>query len=269
MFRFANEIDREKLYKLWNSCFGDGEEYVYPFLDVFLKEDNVYIFEEAGEIQSAVYSLDCEIDGKKSAYFYAVATDENYRRQGLAKKEIEFLIDYKSQKGYEIFLLTASSEKNRNYYYELGFRDAFFCEKKKIIAKETGTKVKEEYDENELFELRKNVFKNNAVSFNKEHFNFALSFSDKVFTQKEGEKTVSYALYDDGKIIEAVSEKDTESFISQILLNEGKKEAEIYLPNCNFTLTSYCNISRGMVYCSNKEKLEEELKNVFLSLNLE
>ena len=101
MFRFADENDRKQLYSLWNSCFGDGEKYVYPFLDTFLAKDNVCVCEKEGKIVSVVYSLDCEIDGIKSQYFYAVATDENFRRQGLAKKAIEFLVDYKQKQGTE------------------------------------------------------------------------------------------------------------------------------------------------------------------------
>ena len=103
MFRFANENDREDLIRLWADCFGDGEEFVSPFLDTFLEEDNVYVCEEEGRIVSVVYCLDCRINGYNSAYFYAIATDGNFRRRGLAKREIEFLIDYKSKKGAEIF----------------------------------------------------------------------------------------------------------------------------------------------------------------------
>ncbi len=262
MFRFANENDRKKLYNLWHSCFGDKEGFVYPFFDVFLKEDNVYVFEDEDKIASAVYALDCKIGDEKGVYFYAVATDENYRRQGLARAEIEFLIDYKKKAGCEVFLLTASNEKNNEYYKKLGFQDSFFCRKEKIFAVENDVKLTKSFDRKALYKLREEAaIKNNFVSFPEEHFNFALDFCQHIFVEKKGGKAVSYALIDNGQIIEAVSVCDTEKFVSCVLKDIGKSECEIYLP----AETSCCNISRGMVYCFNDKKYDK----IFLSLNLE
>ncbi len=266
MFRFANENDRENLYSLWHSCFGDNEDFVYPFFDTFLKEDNVYIFEDGGKIASAVYALDCKIGEKKAIYFYAVATDESYRRRGLAKAEIEFLIDYKSKAGFEFFLLTASSEKNNAYYKKLGFEDAFFCKKVNVFSSENSLNITEFFDRKKLFELREKLSReNNFVSFPEKHFNFAIDFSEHVFVETKDEKYVSYALVQGGNIIEALSYFDTEKFVSSVLKRMGKKEGKIYLPISIADETSCCNISRGMVYCSDNKNLEK----TFLSLNLE
>ncbi|MBR3588306.1 MAG: GNAT family N-acetyltransferase [Clostridia bacterium] len=270
MFRFAEENDRRQLYSLWHNCFGDGEKYVYSFFDTFLGEDNVYVCEEKGKIVSVVYSLDCEIDGKKAQYFYAVATDESFRRQGLAKKEIEFLIDYKTKQGTEIFLLTPSNEKNRSYYKTLGFEDFFFCEKKVFSKGKEKAEISEEYQPSELYNLREKVFSENSfVSFPEKHFYFALMFSEKIFTWKKEGKTVAYALTDGKKITELCSEENEESFVSAVLEKTDVKSAEIYVPLRENTVDDSCKISRGMVYCSNKD-LKEKLKtDTFLSLNLE
>ncbi len=270
MFRFADENDRKQLLSLWNDCFGDGEKYVYPFLDTFLGKDNVYVYEEEGKVVSVVYSLDCEIDGKKAQYFYAVATDEKFRRQGLAKKEIEFLIDYKSKHGAEIFLLTPSNEKNRSYYKTLGFEDFFFCEKKKFLKGKEKADITEDFQMSDLYNLRKKVFSENSfVSFPEKHFLFALKFSEKIFTWKKEEKTVAYALVDGKKITELCCEENEEIFVSSVLDKIGTESAEIYVPLRENENPDSCKISRGMIYCSNKD-LKEKLKaNTFLSLNLE
>lgn len=270
MFRFAEEKDRESLTKLWFDCFGDGEKYVSPFLDTFLEKDNVYIFESGGKAVSAVYSLDCEIGGHKSAYFYAIATDENFRRQGLAKKEIEFLIDYKMKKGTEIFLLTPSNEKNRNYYKTLGFEDFFFCTKEAFSKGKIKSQISEDFEASELLTLREKVFgENSFVSFPEKHFSFALRFSEKIFVEKENEKTVSYALTDGKKITELCSEKRKPEFVSAVLEKIGAERAEIYVPLGNKTNSDSCKISRGMIYCFNKDLKENLSENIFLSLNLE
>lgn len=270
MFRFANENDREALFQLWKDCFGDGEKYVYPFFDTFLKDDNVYIFEDNGKAVSAVYALDCKIGEKKGVYFYAVATDENHRRQGLARKEIEFLIDYKTKKGAEVFLLTPSNEKNRSYYKTMGFEDFFFCERKLFSKDDEKSVISEDVNPNELFELREKGWVDvKFVSFPKEHFSFAFEFSERIFAEKENGKIIAYALTDGKKITELCAEKDREKFVSAVLEKLGVEQTEIYVPVTDKYKSDSCKIPRGMIYCSNKDLAVNMGENTFLSLNLE
>lgn len=270
MFRFAGYSDKEDLFHLWNSCFGDGEDYVFPFLNVFLKADNVYVYEDKGRVVSAVYALDCEIKGHKAVYFYAVATDEGYRKQGLARQEMEFLIDYKTKKGAEIFLLTPSNEKNRNYYMKLGFSDFFYCEKKTFYRREKNVPICKASEWETLSKTRQRVFgKGDFVSFPEEHFRFAYDFSDNSFYEKMGDGCVSYALISGRTITELCCEGDRESFVSAVLEKIGQEKAEIYVPVDENTEHDSCKIPRGMVYCSNKDLKETLSENTFLSLNLE
>jgi len=270
MFRFAKMSDRKDLIELWYDCFGDGEKFVSAFLDNFLKEDTAYVCEEAGKIQSVVYALDCMIGSTKACYFYAIATDSHFRRRGLARREIEFLIDYKSKQGTEIFLLTASSEKNNAYYKHLGFSDAFYCEKKTFYKTDGKVSVTEKSDTHKIYDLRRKLFSGEGfVSFPKEHVDFALKFTERVFLFEENGETSGYALADGKKIVEICCEKEQEKFISAVLEKIGAEKADVYLPIhadiCDFG----CKISRGMVYCSNENLKRKIGENVFLSLNLE
>lgn len=270
MFRFATPDDREGLFYLWNSCFGDGKDFVFPFLDSFMDSDNIYVCEKDGKIVSAVYALDCSIGKHKGVYFYAVATDENYRRQGLAEEEIRFLIDYKEKNGAEVFLLTPSNEKNRNYYSKLGFSDFFYCEKKEYLRLENKTSVTLTASTEKLLEARERIFgKDSFVSFPLNHLRFAVSFSDKVLAREENGKIISYAIITGKDIAEVCCEKEEEIFMSAVLDFLGREKAEVYVPAKGNKADGSCKIPRGMVYCSNKElrlKLSEE---TFLSLNLE
>ncbi len=270
MFRFATWNDRESLFQLWNSCFGDGEDYVYPFLNRFFTEDKVYVYEDEGRIVSAVYALDCEIKGHKAVYFYAVATDENYRKQGLARQEMEFLIDYKTKKGAEVFLLTPSNEKNRNYYMKLGFSDFFYCRKKTFYRREENISIGRMGRSDTLFESRERIFgKRDFVSFPREHFKFAYDFSDDTFYEKRGDECVSYALVSGKTITELCCDGDKEAFVSAVLEKIGEDKAEVYIPIDENTEHDGCKIPRGMVYCSNKDLKQNLSENTFLSLNLE
>lgn len=270
MFRFAVHDDRDNLFRLWNDCFGDGKDYVFPFLDTFLTADNVYVYEDGGRIVSAVYALDCEIKGHKGIYFYAVATDENYRKQGLARKEIEFLIEYKTKKGAEIFLLTPSNEKNRNYYMKLGFSDFFYCEKRTFYRREENIPVYRAQSSDTLFEARERIFgKGDFVSFPGEHFEFALRFADHAFYEKKGDEYISYALVNGKTVTELCCDGDKDAFVSAVLEKIGQESAEVFVPADENAKPDSCKIPRGMVYCSNKDLKETLSENTFLSLNLE
>ncbi|MBQ7956978.1 MAG: GNAT family N-acetyltransferase [Clostridia bacterium] len=270
MFRFAKESDRKDLIKLWYDCFGDGEKFVSAFLDCFLKEDTAYVCEESGKVVSVVYALDCMIGHKKCCYFYAIATDSHFRRRGLARQEIEFLIDYKTKQGAEIFLLTASNEKNNAYYKHLGFEDAFYCTEKVVEKTDKTVEISEKYTVDEIYSLRTEVFSGEKfVSFPKEHIGFALKFSDKVFVHRENGEITAYAMVDNKKIIEFCAEKDAEKFLSAVLLKIGTEKVSVYLSGKEDIYDSSCKISRGMVYCSNEILKREMGENVFLSLNLE
>lgn len=267
MFRFAREDDRKDLIKLWYDCFGDSEKYVSAFLDIFLKDDTAYVCEEAGRVVSAVYALDCFIGDRKACYFYAVATDNHFRRRGLARKEIEFLIDYKSKKGAEYFLLTASSEKNNAYYKHLGFEDGFYCDKRTFIRQDSDIEITTDYKKEEIISLRKQVFGGEMfVSFPDGHISFALDMSEKVFVWRENDEISAYALVDGKHIIEVCCKKDTDLFVSAVLNEISAEKADVYMPldGCKS-----CKISRGMIYYSNKKLKRKSDENIFLSLNLE
>ena len=270
MFRFATKNDREDLIKLWYDCFGDGEKFVGAFLDCFLKEDTAYVCEEAGRIVSVVYALDCMIGDKKGCYFYAIATDAHFRRRGLARREIEFLTDYKTKRGTEIFLLTASNEKNNAYYKQLGFEDAFFCFTKTFVKTDKTIEISEDFSLEEIYSLRTEVFSGEEfVSFPKHHVGFAIDFSDRVFVCRENGKITAYAMVDNKKIIELCALKNAEEFVSSVLNEIDAEKADVYWPKTSEFCDFSCKITRGMVYYSNKNLKREIGENVFLSLNLE
>lgn len=267
MFRFAKMSDRKNLTELWYDCFGDGEKYVLPFLDNFLKEDTAFVCEEAGRVVSVVYALDCMIGNRKACYFYAIATDSHFRRRGLARKEIEFLIDYKSKKGAEIFLLTASNEKNNAYYKHLGFEDSFYCQMKTFYKTDEKVEISENYTCEEIYSLRKKLFSGDGyVSFPEKHIDFALNFTQRVFVYRENGNLVGYAMVDGKKFTEVCCEKNADEFVSAILSEIEAEKADIYLPLSNY---EGCKISRGMVYYTDKNSDNKSCESVFLSLNLE
>ena len=76
------------LKKLWKTVFGDSDSFIDTFFQIAFSPDRCRFTEENGEIICALYWFDCEYDGGKLAYIYAVATHPEHRGKGLASQLI-------------------------------------------------------------------------------------------------------------------------------------------------------------------------------------
>ena len=76
----------EKLKQLWKTVFGDTDAFLEAFFSIAYSPDRCRYLMEDGAVVSALYWFDCEYEGGKLAYIYAVATDPNHRGKGLASR---------------------------------------------------------------------------------------------------------------------------------------------------------------------------------------
>ena len=74
------------LKELWKIVFADTNEAIDAFFSIAFSPDRCQFIAENGQILSALYWLDCEWEGKKLAYIYAVATHPAHRGKGLASQ---------------------------------------------------------------------------------------------------------------------------------------------------------------------------------------
>lgn len=76
----------EKLKQLWKTVFGDTDAFLEAFFSIAYSPDRCRYLMEDDAVVSALYWFDCEYEGGKLAYIYAVATDPNHRGKGLASQ---------------------------------------------------------------------------------------------------------------------------------------------------------------------------------------
>lgn len=76
----------EKLKQLWKTVFGDTDAFLDAFFSIAYSPDRCRYLMEDDAVVSALYWFDCEYEGGKLAYIYAVATDPNHRGKGLASR---------------------------------------------------------------------------------------------------------------------------------------------------------------------------------------
>ena len=79
-------MNTEKLKALWKLVFGDPDTAIDAFFRTAYSPLRCRWLEEDGEPVSTLYWLDCEYDGGKLAYIYAVATHPEHRGKGLASR---------------------------------------------------------------------------------------------------------------------------------------------------------------------------------------
>ena len=90
----------EKLKQLWKTVFGDTDAFLEAFFSIAYSPDRCRYLMEDDAVVSALYWFDCEYEGGKLAYIYAVATDPNHRGKGLASRLMIQTHDHLKELGY-------------------------------------------------------------------------------------------------------------------------------------------------------------------------
>ena len=73
------------LRQLWKAAFGDTDAFLDDFFSTAYAPRRCRCMTEDGEPIAALYWFDCELDGAKLAYIYAVATAPAHRGKGLCR----------------------------------------------------------------------------------------------------------------------------------------------------------------------------------------
>ena len=114
----------EQLKELWHLAFGDGEDAIDAFFCTAYTPERCLYLTEQGQITAALYWLDCEYQGQKQAYLYAVATHPDHRGKGLCRRLMETAHSQLKNQGYHAALLRPADNGLRQMYRKLGYRTA-------------------------------------------------------------------------------------------------------------------------------------------------
>lgn len=93
-------MNTDKLRSLWKTVFGDTDAFLDSFFSVAYSPERCRYLTAGDDVVSALYWFDCEYEGGKLAYLYAVATDPNHRGKGLASQLLKKTHDHLKNTGY-------------------------------------------------------------------------------------------------------------------------------------------------------------------------
>ena len=123
-----------KLKKLWMHTFGDTAESVDAFFATGYEADRSAVICVDNQLISALYWLDYTWNGKKLAYIYAVATEENFRGQGFGRQLMEKAHAALQAQGYAGAVLVPAEKRLVRWYEKLGYQTFYRAKKQEFSA---------------------------------------------------------------------------------------------------------------------------------------
>ena len=110
------------LTQLWIQSFGDTEDFVKTFFATGYAPDRCMLCLEEDTVVAALYWFDCHWEGKKIAYLYAIATDQNHRGKGICTRLMRHTHEHLQQQGYAAALLVPAEESLEAFYGKMGYK---------------------------------------------------------------------------------------------------------------------------------------------------
>jgi len=122
------------LKALWQEAFGDSETFLEVFFRTGFRADRCLCVTEWGRVSAALYWFDCELEGRKLAYIYAVATAEASRGRGLCRELMEQTKKTLRDRGYAAAVLVPGDLGLFRMYEKMGYRRASGIDERVIPA---------------------------------------------------------------------------------------------------------------------------------------
>lgn len=109
------------LRRLMREAFDDTEEFLNDFFALAYSPDRARCAVEDGEAVGALYWFDADLEGRRIAYLYAIATAKSHRGQGVCRRLMEDTHAHLVRLGYEGALLVPSEPSLFGFYARFGY----------------------------------------------------------------------------------------------------------------------------------------------------
>lgn len=114
-------MNTDALRRLWKQAFGDPDAFLDGFFSAGFSPKRCATIEKDGHLAAMLFWFDCTWEDRKVAYLYAVATDKDYRNQGLCRALMEHSHRHLQSLGYAGALLVPGSRALFSLYEKLGY----------------------------------------------------------------------------------------------------------------------------------------------------
>ena len=125
----ASKDDIGELTDLWQTCFGDDDDYIGAFMRSRFVPEHTLIGREDGKICSALYLLDGKVriagEAFDAAYLYAACTHPDFRSRGYMGELLCSAESLCRDSGLDYICLVPAEDSLFDYYSRFGYRPAF------------------------------------------------------------------------------------------------------------------------------------------------
>ena len=118
--RLADD-DLRDIVRLWQACFHDETAFVHTCLSRYYDRRRAFVRKVGGRVVAVCLLISCVCEVGKVGYLYGIATEEAYRRQGLAGAVICEAIGYARACAMDAVVLIPANDDLRRYYEKFGF----------------------------------------------------------------------------------------------------------------------------------------------------
>ena len=116
-----NHSQMPQLRQLWKTAFGDDDAFLDMFYTSAYAPHRCRCMLDGDRVAAALYWFDCTCEGQKLAYIYAVATDPDYRNQGLCRRLMADTHAHLKAQGYAGAMLLPQDPGLRQMYGKMGY----------------------------------------------------------------------------------------------------------------------------------------------------
>ena len=88
--RSASPADEASFCSLWQRAFGDSEEFARFVFTRYAGSRHIYIAEEGGVFAAMLCAIPGSLGDHPGVYLYGLATEPEFRRQGIMSALIEW-----------------------------------------------------------------------------------------------------------------------------------------------------------------------------------
>lgn len=110
------------LRALWQEAFHDPDDFADLFFTTGFSPDRYHCIKENGVPVSALYWFDCQLEGRKLAYIYAVATLKSHQSKGLAGQLLRQTHEILENRGYAGAILVPAEKDLFAFYRKFGYK---------------------------------------------------------------------------------------------------------------------------------------------------
>lgn len=184
------------LRNLWKAAFGDDDAFLDMFYSQAYAPHRCRCILDGDHVTATLYWFDCTCEGRKLAYIYAVATDPNYRNQGLCRRLMADTHTHLAAQGYTGAMLLPQDFGLRQMYGTMGYAP---CTSIHEIECQPGTESipLTEITSEEYAERRKPMLPPGSVIQEKENLSYLAGFA-KFYQSVD---TLSVLIRDERRII--------------------------------------------------------------------